>query len=128
MLIWCPWPDRELWPNGRPNVFAKARKVKAYRDACNKYAKSARVHKMRWPDGEIHVHLIFHPKTKRKPDDDNLEAAFKSGRDGIAEAMGVDDANWRVTREIADPMKGGAVVVDIRTPALVDVPVIGSIS
>ena len=81
MLIWCPWPDRELWPNGRPNVFAKARKVKAYRDACNTYAKAARVHKMRWPDGEIHVHLIFHPRPSESLTTTTLR--LRSNRDAM---------------------------------------------
>jgi len=42
-------------------------------------------------DGPLHLWLDFYPPCNRKHDDDNLTASFKAGRDGIADALGVDD-------------------------------------
>jgi crossover junction endodeoxyribonuclease RusA len=51
---------------------------------------------------KIKVHLIFIPPCERGPipDDDNLETAFKSGRDGLAKALGVDDRCFMVSKEV----------------------------
>ena len=115
-LIRCPYPHSDLSPNGRANRHAKARKAKAYRHTCNVLAKEQGVHRMRWPEGTINVHLTICPKPKGPlPDDDNAEASFKSGRDGIADAMGVDDKNFVVTREIGARVKGGCILVHIIT-------------
>lgn len=118
-LIRCPYPPKPLWPNSRTHWGLKSRTAKSYRYACEILAKEQNVHKATWPDGEILIHLTFHPAGN--PDDDNLEAAFKPGRDGIADAMGVDDGRFKVTREIGHKVKGGCVLVQILTEKLEDV-------
>jgi crossover junction endodeoxyribonuclease RusA len=125
-LIRCAYPPKPLWPNARPNRFAKARVAKSYRYDCCRLAWAQNVHRVNWPDGKIKIHLTFHPAGS--PDDDNLEAAFKSGRDGIADAMGMDDKRFSVTREIASKVKGGCVLVQILTEGCVNVPIIGQIN
>ena len=40
--------------------------------------------------------LHFHFPTKRLQDDDNASSMFKSSRDGIADALGMDDKNLRM--------------------------------
>lgn len=40
-------------------------------------------------------------------------ASFKSGRDAVAKAIGVDDAKWRPEYRFTEPVKGGAVVVEV---------------
>jgi hypothetical protein len=40
--------------------------------------------------------LHFHFPTKRLQDDDNAAAMFKSSRDGIADALQIDDRNLRI--------------------------------
>lgn len=45
--------------------------------------------------GEIHVFLDFHPPNRRARDDDNITSAFKSGRDGLADALKIDDCHFR---------------------------------
>ena len=119
-LIRCDYPPADLWPNGRPNRHAKTRKTKSYRALCAGLAQEQSVHMRKWPTGDILVHLTFHPKKGGRPDDDNLEAAFKAGRDGIADAMGVDDGNFVVTREIGASVQGGCVLVQIITEPLAD--------
>lgn len=65
--------------------------------------------KVDWP-GTIHVWLTFVPPDRRKRDDDNMIAAFKPGRDGMADALGVDDSRFRLHIEVADRV-GGMVEV-----------------
>jgi crossover junction endodeoxyribonuclease RusA len=51
--------------------------------------------KVDW-EGDIHVWMDFYPPDRRNRDDDNLIAAFKSGRDGVADALGVNDKRFRI--------------------------------
>jgi crossover junction endodeoxyribonuclease RusA len=44
---------------------------------------------------------------------DNMLASMKSGLDGLADAMGVDDSRWKISMEVSDPKKGGCVLVQI---------------
>jgi crossover junction endodeoxyribonuclease RusA len=44
-------------------------------------------------------------------------AATKAGLDGIADVIGVDDHRWAISLRRGDPVKGGAVVVEIETGA-----------
>lgn len=65
----------------------------------------------------VHLRWEFHPKTANKPDDDNAQASCKPYRDGIADALGINDANFTTTYSMAEPVKGGAVHVTIRGKA-----------
>ncbi|WP_447590127.1 hypothetical protein [Aquipseudomonas campi] len=60
------------------------------------------------------LEVEFIPPDARRRDDDNCLAAFKSGRDGLADALGIDD-NRFVTqiRMSSETIKGGAVRVAI---------------
>jgi crossover junction endodeoxyribonuclease RusA len=118
MIVKCPWPEPSLSPNSRTHWGIKARAAKSYRHTCATLAREQGVHLMSWPDGSIDVHLTFCAPDKRKRDDDNFEAAFKSGRDGIADAMGVDDNRFKVTRSVGDPVVGGCVFVEIAEPCI----------
>lgn len=57
--------------------------------------------------------LTFCPPDRRKRDDDNLVAAFKAGRDGIAQAMGIDDHRLSLLVRMGDPVEHGAVLVEL---------------
>jgi len=65
------------------------------------------------PDGPLSLVIEFAPPDRRSRDDDNLIASFKSGRDGIAEALGIDDARFHTKHSFSAPIKGGAVCVRI---------------
>lgn len=107
-----PWPDRALSPNGRPNRFAKARAIKAAKHiAWAVTLEALRGAKVNW--SAVRIHWTFHPKTANSVDDDNAEASCKSFRDGIAKALGIDDAKFRATRSMGEPIKGGLVRVSI---------------
>lgn len=45
---------------------------------------------------------------------DNAIASLKGASDGVADAIGVDDARWSVTYAFGEPTEGGAVNFEIR--------------
>ncbi len=87
--ITLPWPPMDLSPNARVHWSKKSKAAKAYRKACWALVKESGITAPK--DGPIHLWLDFYAPDKRKRDDDNLIASFKAGRDGIADALGVDD-------------------------------------
>lgn len=106
-----PWPPAACSPNARVHWTKKSRAAKAYRTVCRLLAKSADIQA---PPGDALLMLEFVPPDRRRRDDDNLLAMFKAGRDGLADALGVDDnvfiTQIRVSKET---IKGGAVRVRI---------------
>jgi len=109
--ITLPWPPSALNPNARhahPAIKWKA--AKAYRSACKALAEA---HGMVAPDSpKIALWVEFVPPDRRHRDDDNMVAAFKAGRDGLADAMGVDDRRFVCRYGVADEV-GGMVRVSI---------------
>ena len=110
MNITFPWPPKVLNPNSRSHWAVKAKAVKQYRDSCVWIAKG--VHMLR-PDGPAILSLTFCPPDKRRRDDDNCISSFKAGRDGIAEALGIDDSQLSLLVTMGKPVNGGAVIVEI---------------
>ncbi len=112
-----PWPSKDLSPNGRVHWSAKARAAANARSLTATMARYHRNHHQ-WletiPEGRLHLWVTFHPPTRRLPDDDNMLARFKPYRDGIADALGIDDKRFishpLVSTEVR---KGGQVVVRI---------------
>ncbi len=109
-----PWPSKELSPNARVHWSRRA----AFAKMARQYALVAAI-QAEWTDaglpaGRLHLHVTFYPPTKRLPDDDNMLARFKPYRDGIADALGIDDKRFishpLVSNEVR---KGGQVVVRI---------------
>ena len=64
--------------------------------------------------GRVHAIITFHPPDKRRRDLDNMLSSFKSGIDGIVDAIGVDDSDWTITISKGEPVIGGKVVVEIK--------------
>lgn len=109
-----PWPNRNLSPNARCHWGVKANAVKDARNTARVLTLQAL--KMRRPHWEaVAIHWEFHPKTANKPDDDNIIASCKAYRDGIADALGIDDAKFTTTHSMGQPVKGGAVNVTVRS-------------
>jgi len=110
MEIMLPWPPKELSPNARVHWAVKNRAVKLYRDNCAWLTKAAGV-RVDW-EGTVHAWITFFPPDRRRRDDDNAISAFKSGRDGVAQALGLDDKRFRIHPWLSDEVrKGGAVKV-----------------
>jgi len=108
--IELPWPPSVLSPNARVHWSKRSKAAKAYRHACWALVKQAGLPAM--PDGELHLWITFYPPDRRHRDDDNMIASFKSGRDGLADALGVDDKRFRLHPWVSDQI-GGKVKVRI---------------
>ena len=108
--IVLPWPPSELSPNKRQHWAVLAKAKKQYRAACYNVARAHGVGRMA-VDG-VHLKLTFTPPTRRRFDLDNLLSRMKSGLDGLADVIGVDDSRW--TLEIVKAEQtGGFVTVEI---------------
>lgn len=99
-----PWPPKDLSPNARVHWLKKSKSAKAYRKACWALCKEAKITAPK--DGPIHLWIDFYPPDRRKRDDDNMIANFKSGRDGIADALGVDDNRFICHPLVRDEVGG----------------------
>lgn len=111
-MIDLPWPPKELNPNARIH-WAVARKYKkSYREDCYLLTKQARIDQLN--KGDVYMSIYFHPPDRRKRDDDNMIASFKSGRDGVADALGIDDVRFRPHYFFEEPIKGGKVIIKFR--------------
>lgn len=112
MNVTLPWPPSVLSPNARPAHWSvKARAAKAYRAACKSLAEA---HGMAAPESQkIALWLEFVPPNRRPRDDDNLVASFKAGRDGLADALGIDDSRFVCRHSVATGEIGGMVRVTI---------------
>jgi crossover junction endodeoxyribonuclease RusA len=105
MIVVLPWPPKELSPNARTHWARKAKAAKSYRNIAA------------WmtPRGEPGrtVSITFNPPDLRPRDLDNMLASIKSGLDGIASAIGIDDSQWSLTITKGEPVKGGLVTVEV---------------
>jgi len=112
-VVTLPWPSRNLSPNARCHWAVKAKSIKEARNVARILTLQAfKLRKPRWSAAELHWE--FHPKTANKPDGDNAESSVKAYRDGIADALGIDDAKFTTTYSMGQPVKGGAVFVTVR--------------
>ena len=89
--VLLPWPPKVLSPNARVHWSKRSRAAKSYRMQCFLLVKKAGLVA---PLGRILLALEFVPPTRRRRDDDNLLASFKAGRDGLADALGIDDSQF----------------------------------
>lgn len=118
--LWLPWPHKDLSPNGRAHWARKAKATKAARYLAGVLTMGAGWQSVALPDGRLHLWIDFFPPTKRLPDDDNMLSRCKAYRDGIADALGIDDRRFVSHPMVRDEKrKGGAVRVRI-TGGLID--------
>lgn len=109
-----PWPNRLLSPNVPGHWAAKARAKKAYRTACKRVVDAVDgLMPPMPPDGAVRVSMRFCPPDKRARDLDNLLASMKSGLDGVADALGVDDSVFRPAVDWGPVRPGGVVEIQL---------------
>lgn len=114
--IVLPWPPKSLWPNARPHWAQKASMTKTYRYIAAMTARDFGWHKL----PAMPLRVTFCPKPKGPaPDMDNAIAAFKSGQDGLADVWRINDRDMRITHDMGDRCKDGAVIVEILTSGVV---------
>lgn len=119
MIITLPWPDKRLFPNyKRANHWRKYRN--AERDAralgwglaCEALPPHVR-QQIAEGDAPIRMTVTFYPPDRRNRDDDGCIGALKNYRDGLADALGVDDKRFRPHYAFAEPCKPGKVEVSL---------------
>ena len=111
--ITLPWPPSKLNPNARVHWAAKAKLAKQYRQACQFLTLESGV-KFSSP-GRIKIDVTFFPPDKRHRDSDNMIASIKSGLDGLADGLGVNDRQFLPTFRFEDQIGG---MVKITFPGL----------
>lgn len=87
------WPSKILSPNVRSHWAAKSKAVKAYRQAAAWSMVAAGI-PLFADKAPIVLAITFVEPDRRKRDLDNMLAAIKSGIDGIADALGVNDRRF----------------------------------
>jgi crossover junction endodeoxyribonuclease RusA len=105
-----PWPPSTLSPNARSHWAVLSKAKKAYREACAWTAKGQGLKPA--ASSRLHLSLTFYPPTRRAFDLDNCLARMKSGLDGLADVLEVDDKDWSLSIQKADQV-GGFVKVFI---------------
>jgi crossover junction endodeoxyribonuclease RusA len=109
-----PWPPRVLSPNARPHWAALYRAKKAYKQTAKLLTLEAlQGRKCYATDWLIVVKLIFHPASRRRYDADNMIASLKSGLDGLAEALDIDDSRFQLLPLSGEILDEACVTVKI---------------
>lgn len=122
-MIVLPWPSSALSPNARGHWAFKAKAVKAARNVAYYSTLEAGNKGVAVPPVVV---VTFCPPDNRARDLDNMIASFKAYQDGVAQAIGVDDSQWRVAYQRGPVKRGGEVTVDVG--GLAEVPFRGVIS
>lgn len=112
MTVMLGWPPKKLNPNARTHHMELARVKKLYRHASYFTALQASGVGKWTEEGDIRAHLVFVPPTRHQRDEDNLIATMKSGLDGLADALGVNDKRFRLSHEVS-PDIGGYIVIKL---------------
>lgn len=111
MKILFPFPSSKLSPNNhtdrrwltKDRQFARRIGYLITKDAKLVFGK----------DAKLQMYILICPPDNRKRDDDNILSAFKSYRDGIFQALEMDDRCVRRTiLEWGDVMKDGGLYVE----------------
>ena len=110
LSLTLPWPPTILSPNSRVHWSKLARAKKAYRAACAWTAKEQGAQRIEAE--RLHLTITFVPPNRRAHDLDNCLARMKSGLDGLADVLGVDDKAWSLTISKSDEV-GGMVRVEV---------------
>lgn len=110
LSVLLPWPPKELSPNARIHWTQLAKAKKAYRAACAWTAKEQGARRI--DADKLHMALVFYPPSRRAYDLDNALARMKSGLDGLADVLGVDDRHWSLSIDRSEQI-GGYVKVHV---------------
>jgi crossover junction endodeoxyribonuclease RusA len=105
--ISLPWPPKGLSPNDRRHRMAVAGKRRQYRADCAWSTIAANVRRIE--ASALRVRITFHPPDARARDLDNMLASIKSGLDGVADVIGIDDSRWTLVLAVGAPVRFGRV-------------------
>lgn len=110
-VVELPWAAKSQSPNGRVHWETKARDAKTAKTMAASLTRIETKTKPQWLSARLEY--AFHPKTAHALDLDNCIASCKAYQDGISLALGIDDSKFDTSYRIAEPVKGGKVVVTI---------------
>lgn len=113
IVVMLPWPDKVLSPNARVHWSKKAEAAKGYRQLSNVLTRRA-MGGAALQGQAAHLDIVFCPPTHTRRDLDNCLSSIKSGLDGIADAIRIDDSRWSLGLSWGGVVKGGAVRIAIR--------------
>lgn len=99
-----PWPPKELSPNASIHWAKKAKFKKSYRETCWALALEAKLECEKL--GKIPIEITFYPPDRRHRDADNMVASIKSGLDGLADALKINDKHFLPTFIFSEEVKG----------------------
>lgn len=103
------YPDKSLSPNARMNRYALNAVKQTARDEGFYAAKDAGI---TITDQPLQLFIKICPPDKRKRDDDNVLASLKSARDGIFDALDIDDHQVRISSHgFGNVVPGGKVYI-----------------
>jgi crossover junction endodeoxyribonuclease RusA len=109
------WPAPGLSPNARLHWSRKSRLIKSARKAAWASVLEARGRANALRGERLHLTWTFCPPDRRRRDADNIIASLKAAADGISDALGFDDSKFVSTYQFGEPVKGGAVLVTVRS-------------
>lgn len=120
MKVILPWPPSKLSANGsQGDYFGKAEAGRAYKNACMALCREkGRGLRRLPPNSKVkQVTVTFcAPSKVHRYDLDNMLKRMKQGLDAVAEAIGVDDADWQAMfLRRGERSKNGGVIVEIGT-------------
>lgn len=111
LSVSLPWPPPVLNPNSRAHWRLKAKAAAAHKSDCRYLCQSRDISALRWDRAAVRI--TFCPPDRRRRDRDNMIASCKALLDGVASASCIDDSRFELTIAVGDPVKGGAVLVEI---------------
>jgi crossover junction endodeoxyribonuclease RusA len=107
--VHLPWFPLELQPNYRGHFYTKSPITKCAKEHAWAQALSSRVYGFN-PSAPIALSITFYPPNAYRRDLDNCLSSCKAFLDGIAQAWGVNDAQFRpITIDFGDVVKGGEI-------------------
>ena len=110
-MIILAWPSPKLSPNTRCHWSVKAKAAKAYRKEAGWLTVTSKT-KVDM-EGSINLKITFLPPTRRHFDLDGLLSRIKSGLDGVADGLGVDDNRFALTIERGNVCPPGWVRIEV---------------
>ena len=99
------WPPSDLSPNKRLHWAKLATAKKQYRQKCNSVAKEQLKKYKRITENipeRLVLEMTFIPPDRRSYDRDNLVARMKSGIDGLADALKINDKRFNTVISTMD--------------------------
>ena len=107
-VVNLPWPPACLSPNAKRRLHWRVYHgpAKAYRELCWALTLATGA------KGRL-LAITFYPPDRRGRDDDSMIGQYKHGRDGVADALGIDDKHFRPSYLFASPCPPGRIEVRI---------------